>query len=118
MWVMGRKAVSYTHLECEVDAAIRDDIRAVALSSWHKECGDVRHHGRYADSAVLCQLRNLVNRHAEVVQPLFGDLFTSALFHRFLHIVARYVGEQAVNPYAYLIFILLFELSLTVDGPA
>ena len=61
---------------------------------------------------------DLVNRHAEVVQPLFGDLFTSALFHRFLHIVARYVGEQAVNPYTYLIFILLFELSLTVDGPA
>ena len=83
--------------ECEVDAAIRDDIRAVALSSWHKECGDVRHHGRYADSAVLCQLRNLVNRHAEVVQPLFGDLFTSALFHRFLHIVARYIGELSAQ---------------------
>ena len=42
--------------EREVYAAIRDDIRAVAFSSWHEECGDIRHHGRHADCVVLRQL--------------------------------------------------------------
>ena len=56
--------------ECEVDAAIRDDIRAVALCTRHEECGDIRHHGRYADCTVLSQLFDLICR----VRP--GDTAT------------------------------------------
>ena len=53
-----------------------------------------------------------------MIQPLCGDLFTGTVFHRFLDIVARYICEQTINPYADLIFVLILELSLTVDGPA
>ena len=104
--------------ECEVYAAIRDDIRAVALGTRHEECGDVRHHRRYADSTVLSHLFDLISRNTKVVQPLFGDLFTGAVLHRLLDVVAGTVGEQSVYPYADLILILLLELSLTVDCPA
>ncbi len=57
-------------------------------------------------------------RHTQMIQPLFCDLFTGTLFHRFLDIIARYIGEQTIYPYADFIFILILELSLTVDGPA
>ena len=67
---------------------------------------------------MLSHLFDLISRYAEVIQPFFCDLFTGAVLHRLLDVVARLVGEQAINPYADLIFILLLELSLTVDGPA
>ena len=53
-----------------------------------------------------------------MIQPLFGDLLTGTILHGFLNIIARYIGEQAVYPYTYLILVLLLKLSLTVDGPA
>ena len=68
----------------------------------------------------LCSasLFDLISRYTEVIQPFFCDLFTGAVLHRLLDIVARHIGEQAIYPYADLILILLLELSLTVDGPA
>ena len=53
-----------------------------------------------------------------MIQPLSSDLLTGALLHRLLHIVTRNIGEQAVYPHADLLFFLIFELTLTVDGPA
>ena len=53
-----------------------------------------------------------------MIQPLGGNLLTGTLLHGFLHIVARDIGEQAVYPHADLLFFLILELSLTVDGPA
>ena len=102
----------------KVNTAIRNDIRAVTLGSWHKECGDIRHHGRYADSTVLCKILNLVFRHTQMVQPLFCNLFTGTLFHWLLDKITRYIGKQTIYPYADFIFVLLLELSLTVDRPA
>src|SRR5699024_2161332 len=54
----------------------------------------------------------------DVVEPLFGDLAAGALPHRLLDVVARPVGEETVDPDADLPGVLLFELSLPVDGPA
>ena len=48
--------------------------------------------------AVLGQLLDLALRHADVVQPLHADLFAGALPHGLFHIVARLIGEQAVDP--------------------
>ena len=53
-----------------------------------------------------------------MIQPLFCDLFTGTVFHRFLDIIAWHIGKQTIYPYADFVFILILELSLTVDGPA
>ena len=62
--------------------------------------------------------RNFLYRNAQMIQPFFCDFLTGAFFHGLLDIIARNVGEQAVYPYADLLLILFFELTLTVDGPA
>ena len=67
---------------------------------------------------MLGQLLDLLFGYAQVIEPLFSDLLTGTLFHRFLDIIAGNIGEEAVYPYADLLRILLFELSLTIDGPA
>ena len=71
-----------------------------------------------ADGTVLCQIFNLIFRHTQMIQPLLRDFFTGTLFHRFLYIIARYICEETIYPDTNLIFILILELSLTVDGPA
>ena len=104
--------------ECKVYTAIRDNIRAVTFGTRHEECGDIRHHGRNADSAVFCHIVDLIYRNTQVVQPLSGNFLTGTILHRFFDIVTRNIGEQSVYPYADFLRILLLELSLTVDGPA
>ena len=104
--------------ECEVYASIRDNIRAVTFGAGHKECSDIRHHSRNADSTVFSHVVDLIYRNTQVVQPLSGNFLTGTFFHRFFDIVTRNIGEQSVYPYADFLRILLLELSLTVDGPA
>ena len=104
--------------ECKVYTAIRDNIRAVTFGTRHEEGGDVRHHGRNADSAVFCHIVDLIYRNTQVVQPLGGNFLTGTILHRLLDIITGNICEQSVNPYTDLLRILLFELSLTVDGPA
>ena len=70
------------------------------------------------DCAVFSQILDLISRYAHMVQPLFRDFFTGTLFHRFLYIIARYICEETIYPDTNLIFILILELALTVDGPA
>ena len=50
--------------ECEVIAAIRDNVRSVTFSSWHEECGDIWHHGRCTVCMIFCQLVDLIYRNA------------------------------------------------------
>ena len=56
------RCLSELSKECEVHAAIRDNIRSVSFCSWHEECGDVWHHGRYADCTVICPFFDLICR--------------------------------------------------------
>ena len=104
--------------EGEVHAAVGDHVRPVSLPSGHEEGCDVGQHGWYADGAVLCIFRDQLHRHADVVQPLFGDLLSRAVPHGLLHIVSRHIGKESVYPDADLLRVLLLELALTVDGPA
>ena len=67
---------------------------------------------------MFCQFRDFIYRDAQMIEPFFRNFLTCTLFHRFLHIIARYVCKEAVNPYTDLIFLLPFELSLPVDRPA
>ena len=53
-----------------------------------------------------------------MIKPLCCDFFTGAFLHRLFDIIARHIREQAVNPYADLLFFLFLELSLSVDRPA
>ena len=104
--------------ECEVYTAIRNNIRSVTLCSRHKECCDIRHHGRYTNCTVLSHVFNLVNRNAKMIEPLFCDFLTCTLLHRLLDIITRYICKQTIYPYTNLVFVLILELSLSVDRPA
>ena len=104
--------------EGRVHRSVRDHIRAVAGSSRHEECCDIRHHRRCAVACFPGKPVDVLHRDPEMVQPLSCDLLTGALFHRFLHMISRDIGEQAVYPDANLILFLVFKLSLTVDRPA
>ena len=53
-----------------------------------------------------------------MIQPLLSDLLTGTFLHRLFHIIARNIRKQTIYPYANLIFVLILELSLSVDGPA
>lgn len=77
----------------KVHAAVRDDIRSVPFGSWHKECCDIWHHGWNTDGTVFCQLSDFFCRNAQMIKPLFCDLFSGTFFHWFLNIIARYIGK-------------------------
>ena len=104
--------------EGEVHAAVGDHIGPVSPGPGHEKGGDVGHHGGHAHGAVGSQVRDLLHRHADVVEPLLGDLLSGTLLHGLFHIVAGYVGKEAVHPDAHLLRLLLLELPLAVDGPA
>ena len=61
--------------EGEVHTAVWDHIGPVPLGPGHEEGGDVGHQGGDADRAVGGKVRNLLHRHADVVEPLLRDLF-------------------------------------------
>ncbi len=67
---------------------------------------------------MLCQFLDFFFRHTQMIKPLCCDFFTGAFLHRFFDIIAGHIREQAVNPYADLLFLLFLELSLSVDRPA
>ena len=104
--------------EREVHGAIRHHVRPITGRTRHEERGDVRHHGRNADSTVFCHIVDLIYRNTQVVQPLSGNFLTGTILHRFFDIITGNIGKQSVNPYADFLRILFLELSLTVDGPA
>ena len=56
-------------------------------------------------------------RYADVVQPLPADLFTGAVPHGLLDVVAFPVGVQGIQPHQNHVLVLRLELGLTVDGP-
>ena len=93
-------------------------MQPVSFCSRHKECCNIRHHRRYTKCTVFCEFRNLICRHADVIQPFCRNLLSGTVFHRFFDIISRNIREKSVNPDAYFFRILLFELSLTVDRPA
>ena len=79
--------------ESEVDTSIRDNIRAVTFCTWHEECCDVRHHCRYTDCTVFCQIHDLIFRNTKVIEPFCCDFFSGTVFHRLLDIVTRHISK-------------------------
>ena len=62
--------------------------------------------------------RDLLHRHADVVEPLLGDLLSGAVLHGLLHEVSGHISKEAVHPDAHSLRLLLLELPLAVNGPA
>ena len=77
--------------ECKVDASIRNNIRAVTFRTRHEKCCNIRHHGRYTDCTVFCQIHDLIFRYTKMIEPFSGDFFSGTVFHRFLDIISRYI---------------------------
>ena len=67
---------------------------------------------------MLCQLRDLILGHTDVVQPLHADLAAGAVAHGLFDVIAGLIAEQAVHPDAQLVLGLILELLLTVQRPA
>ena len=67
---------------------------------------------------VFCQLFYLCNRHADMIQPFHRDLFACTFLHWLFDIVARLIGEQAIDPGNDLIGLLHSEMWLAAYCPA
>lgn len=52
-----------------------------------------------------------------MIEPFFAHFFTRAFAHRLLHVVAFAVRVESVYPHENGVFILRFELRLTIDCP-
>ena len=67
---------------------------------------------------MLCQFRDLILGHTDVIQPLHADFAAGAVTHGLFDVIAGLIAEQAVHPDAQLILGLILELLLTVQRPA
>ena len=52
-----------------------------------------------------------------MVQPLTADFLTGTVTHSLIDIVSILIGIERIQPYEHCVFVLRFELRLTVDGP-
>ena len=103
--------------EGEVDRIPGHHIRAITRLARHEEGGHVRHHHRHGCGARCGQCRDVLDRDAQMVQPLLRDLLAAAVLHRLLHVIAGSLDEQRVDPDHDLILGLLLEVRLAIHRP-
>ena len=103
--------------EGEVLRALRRHVRAVARGARHEECRDVGHHHRDGLGAGGGELVDLLDGHAQVVEPLVRDLLAGRLLDGLAGVVAGRVGVQGVDPDDDLVLRLVLEVRLAVDRP-
>ena len=95
-------------------APFRHHVRAVARGARHEECRHVGHHHRDGLGAGGGELVDLLDGHAQVVEPLARDLLAGRLLDGLAGVVAGRVGVQGVDPDDDLVLRLVLEVRLAV----
>ena len=103
--------------ESEVHSAIGHYFRTIGFFSRLEKGVDIRHKTSGGIAGILGKGINFIGRNTNMVQPFTANLFAGAVAHRFFNIVALFIRIERIKPYQNHIFVLGFELWLTIDCP-